>query len=264
MSIIRAARPQSNFYILDKRISEDRNLSWAARGLLVFLLGKPDHWEISVEHLRKETENSDKATGRDGVYTLIKALRKAGYVKRFRARTADGLLDGYDYVVYDEPITLGEAEDEDEPCTSNPYTAEPSTANPTLVSNDVKQVSKKARIQLDIGWLPKESWDGFVEMRQRIRKPLTDRAKGMILKKLEAFRDDGMDVGEILDNSTLNSWQDVYAPKVEQKAEIKPKEQAWWASDQGILAKAAQIGLTPRSGESWHDLKGRINQRLGQ
>jgi len=48
------------------------------------------------------------------------------------------------------------------------------------------------------------------------------------------------------------------------KPEIKPKEQAWWASDQGILAKAAQIGLTPRSGESWHALKGRINQRLGQ
>ncbi|RQY86714.1 hypothetical protein [Burkholderia stagnalis] len=33
--IIRAPRPTSAFYILDRRISEDRRLSWAARGLLI-------------------------------------------------------------------------------------------------------------------------------------------------------------------------------------------------------------------------------------
>lgn len=37
---------------------------------------------------------------------------------------------------------------------------------------------------------------------------------------------------------------------------------AWWASDAGIEAKAAELGLSPRAGESWQSLKGRINQRL--
>lgn len=38
MSIIRGPRPESNWYALDKRIIEDTRLTWAARGLLVFLL----------------------------------------------------------------------------------------------------------------------------------------------------------------------------------------------------------------------------------
>lgn len=37
MSIIRSPRCESNFYVLDKQISEDKRLGWVARGLLVFL-----------------------------------------------------------------------------------------------------------------------------------------------------------------------------------------------------------------------------------
>ena len=35
MSVVRGPRPESNWYALDKRISEDTRLTWAARGLLV-------------------------------------------------------------------------------------------------------------------------------------------------------------------------------------------------------------------------------------
>lgn len=148
MSIIRAARPQSNFYILDKRISEDRGLSWAARGLLIFLLGKPDHWKVSVEHLRKETQTCAKPSGRDAIYAMLTELIENGYVKRELAKGEGGTLAGYDYYVFDEPVTIGEAEDS--PCTAfpdtaEPYTVEPYTANPTLVRTDSKQVSKQAR-----------------------------------------------------------------------------------------------------------------------
>ena len=75
MSIIRGARPESGWYTLDKRISEDGRLSWAARGLLIFLLGKPDHWRVSVGHLRKQTEAARIRTGRDGVYALLQELQ---------------------------------------------------------------------------------------------------------------------------------------------------------------------------------------------
>lgn len=53
MNIRRAPRPKSNFYLLDKRISEDRRLSWAARGLLIPLLGKPDNL-VSIQELTAE------------------------------------------------------------------------------------------------------------------------------------------------------------------------------------------------------------------
>lgn len=142
MSIRRAPRPESNFYMLDKRISEDERLSWAARGLLVFLLGKPDHWEVSVQHLINQTKKASKRTGRDGTYAIIKELELAGYLDRVRGRSDGGEFGKVDYIVHehpqpaplpDKPDTV-EAEVVDSPDTDKPDTAEPDTANPTQAS----------------------------------------------------------------------------------------------------------------------------------
>ena len=63
-------------------------------------------------------------------------------------------------------------------------------------------------------WIPLVPWSGFIEMRKSVRKPLvTARATQLILNKLEKFKSQGHDVGAILDESTANSWQSVYAPK---------------------------------------------------
>lgn len=193
MAIIRAERPQSNFYILDKRISEDGTLTWAARGLLIFLLGKPDHWKVSIEHLRGESEASRKPSGRDALYAMLDELIAAGYVKRTINHKADGTLNGYDYVVYDEPVTLGDAEDAPcpglpdtvAPCTGLPCTAEPSTANPTLVNTDTKQRRKKARTE-DIAPMIVADLEGhgislqaateWLAIRKKKRLPLTPLA----------------------------------------------------------------------------------------
>lgn len=91
MPIIRAPRPERNFYMLDKTISEDKRLSWAARGLLVFLLGKPDHWRVSVPALVNETSKACKSTGRDAVYKLLSELIDAGYAHR--QKHSNGTID---------------------------------------------------------------------------------------------------------------------------------------------------------------------------
>ena len=125
MAIIRGDRPDSNFYVLDKAVSEDDRLSWAARGLLIYLLGKPDSWSVSVEHLQRQTENSAKHTGRDGVYALLKELVNLGYVTRVQTRDATGKMSGHDYIVSERPAL---------PLTALPLTALPLTADTTLVS----------------------------------------------------------------------------------------------------------------------------------
>lgn len=127
MSITRAPRPESNFYILDKRISEDNRLSWGARGLLIFLLGKPDSWNVSITHLREETKDTAKPTGRDGVYGLLDELITAGYVIRSQERVDSGGFSSNSYIVHEAPLP------------EKPDTAEPDTANPTLVSIDSNQ-----------------------------------------------------------------------------------------------------------------------------
>jgi hypothetical protein len=56
-------------------------------------------------------------------------------------------------------------------------------------------------------WLPAETWKAFCEMRQRIRKPLTDHAVGLAIGKLDELRIAGHDVKAVLEQSIINSWQ---------------------------------------------------------
>ena len=103
MAIIRGKAPESNFYILDKAISEDARLSWDERGLLIYLLGKPESWRVSVGHLIKQTENSGKKVGKARVYAMLSSLEDVGYVKRKDARDENGKYIGVDYLVSERP-----------------------------------------------------------------------------------------------------------------------------------------------------------------
>ena len=137
MSIIRAPRPEGNFYLLNKSISEDQRLSWASRGLLVFLLGKPDHWEVSTHHLIGQTKDClGKASGRDAVRGLIRELEQAGYLRIVLERADGGEFGGRSYTVSESPAT------------DYPGPVEPSPVNPPLVSIEGKQgLNKAARIE---------------------------------------------------------------------------------------------------------------------
>ena len=57
----------------------------------------------------------------------------------------------------------------------------------------------------------------FAQMRTRIKKPMTDRAKQMLCNKLEKF--DRHDWKAILDQSIYAGWQDIYALKQDDQYE---------------------------------------------
>jgi hypothetical protein len=132
MTIIRSPEKiTTGFLIADKRNTENRKLSWGARGLLVFLLGKPDNWSVVIEHLIDQTKESAKPTGRDGVYSLLNELIAAGYIVRTQSRIK-GKISSYDYIVHSSPQP-------DKQLTDLPLTDLPLAANPTLISNDFDQ-----------------------------------------------------------------------------------------------------------------------------
>lgn len=62
-------------------------------------------------------------------------------------------------------------------------------------------------------WMPLDAWSGFVEMRTKIKKPMTHRAQVLAIGKLEKFMAQGHDPTEILNQSTFNDYQDLYEPK---------------------------------------------------
>ena len=55
-------------------------------------------------------------------------------------------------------------------------------------------------------WIPVDLWTGFVEMRVKIRKPLTDHAKELSVKSLTALKESGEDVKAVIEQSIERSY----------------------------------------------------------
>jgi len=91
--IIRAAR-RYRYAQIDIRAIEDTRLSWAARGLLIYVLSRPDDWRVIARHLARQGD-----LRRDGIYRLLRELRTCGYVRLVRRRNDEGTFAGADYYV---------------------------------------------------------------------------------------------------------------------------------------------------------------------
>ncbi len=62
-------------------------------------------------------------------------------------------------------------------------------------------------------WVPADAWAGYLEMRQRKKAPPTQRACELVVAELQKLRRLGHKPEDVLDQSTRNSWTDVYAIK---------------------------------------------------
>lgn len=60
-------------------------------------------------------------------------------------------------------------------------------------------------------WIPVPQWEAFMDMRKRMRKPPTERAKELLVVDLDLLRNQGFDVGRVLDQSVKNNWAGVFA-----------------------------------------------------
>jgi predicted transcriptional regulator len=100
MSTIRRQNRTRNFTTVDNTGINDTRLSWKAKGLLVYLLSKPDDWQVYVSQLKTASKD-----GRDSTANGLEELVKFGYVKKEEKRAENGQF-GYDYEVYEQPIKV--------------------------------------------------------------------------------------------------------------------------------------------------------------
>lgn len=130
-------RKTNNYTVICNHVFRNNRLSWKAKGILAEMLSMPDDWQFSTQELIRRAKD-----GRDAVYSAIKELEGAGYLKRERATNEKGQFIGYDYNVYETPSLTKEQVVETEPCeefpeTENPpVTPIPYTENPTLPSTN--------------------------------------------------------------------------------------------------------------------------------
>lgn len=102
-TMFRVIKDKENPYVmLNKTFLNATNISWKAKGILAYLLSKPDDWKVYESDIVKHSTD-----GRDGVRKGIQELIKAGYIKRELIQDEKGRLMGYDYQVYEVPTVDG-------------------------------------------------------------------------------------------------------------------------------------------------------------
>lgn len=62
-------------------------------------------------------------------------------------------------------------------------------------------------------WIDAGVWSDYCEMRARLKKPLTERAKQLVIGDLEKLKEAGDNPNDVLNQSVKNSWQGVFALK---------------------------------------------------
>lgn len=84
-----------------------------------------------------------------------------------------------------------------------------------LLSPEKKKPKKEKPVFELPEWIDQGAWDGFIEMRKAIKKPLTDSGKKLAVDKLQKLGREGHSPKEVLNQSTLSSWQGLFAIKEE-------------------------------------------------
>ncbi len=96
--ILRIQKRESPYVQIDKRPLEDPRISWRAKGILAYLLSKPDGWSVRMENVLKHGTE-----GRDAVASAMKELQSAGYAWIATSRNPDGSLAGKTWIISEEP-----------------------------------------------------------------------------------------------------------------------------------------------------------------
>lgn len=120
--IIRKSK-RRKFTSLSNQLLQNHSLSFATRGLLAYLLSKPDDWECRITDIEREGN-----IGTTARRTMMIEAEKAGYLTFERTRNERGQFFSA-YTVFEEPVAesertfswkSNEKPDLDEPATENP------------------------------------------------------------------------------------------------------------------------------------------------
>jgi hypothetical protein len=84
--------------IIPNALAQDRRLTWAARGLHVYLLSLPEHWVIREALLEQESPKN-----LHHLRTIVKELIGLGYIVKTQSRLASGRMGPAVWEVWDTP-----------------------------------------------------------------------------------------------------------------------------------------------------------------
>jgi len=117
-----------------RETAQDRNLSYEARGMLAYILSRPDDWHVQVADLIIQADGGKTTkAGKSKVYSILDELAEHSYiVKPKRYQDDKGQWVWTPYEVYERPYT-------DLPDMVKPETDEPSTGKQDILHSTEEQ-----------------------------------------------------------------------------------------------------------------------------
>lgn len=98
MPIIKIQKRDPGYVQLSNQIINDTRLSWKSKGVLVYLLSKPNNWKVQVNDLTKRSPDGEYA-----VRSALNELINHGYATRERTNLPDGTFS-WDYTIREQPL----------------------------------------------------------------------------------------------------------------------------------------------------------------
>jgi hypothetical protein len=133
MSIVKTELQPHKFSIINTFFLEDTDLSWKVKGILSYLLTKPNNWIVRITDLCNKSPN-----GKTEIRSAMKDLIKYGYAKVIYERDENsGRLKGKTYVISDLPIYLKDktTETQNHRSKQNPSFGKPEFQQTNTISN---------------------------------------------------------------------------------------------------------------------------------
>jgi hypothetical protein len=160
MSVLKIEKNQ-NYTVMSNHHLRDRNLSYKAKGLLLFMLSLPDDWDYSLAGLCSISKES-----RDGIRSILKELQEHHYVEIEKVRGNKGYFE-YNYLIYEIPHFEEHEHDENNPDMENPYLDSPSVVESTTQINTNKKIDKDDKTKISSFFVPEEHNKLTLELIER-------------------------------------------------------------------------------------------------
>lgn len=130
MAIIRK-KQKERFSIVDNKVIEDKRLSFKARGLLIYMLSKPDDWKFYTEELAKRSDKD----GISAIKSALNEIESTGYLTRKQEHKKNGQFASQDWILTDISTISPQVE---KPLADKPLAGKALADNQPLPNTDFK------------------------------------------------------------------------------------------------------------------------------
>lgn len=226
--MIHRAPRAGKYTMIDRRALEDDRLSFKARGLLAYILSKPDDWNIMMCDLIKQSPQGERA-----VQSALRELKQYGYARLARERNGKTGFSGSRWDIHEVPIpedAKTAPPDPDNAVLRQPrFKAATKPLREVLIPETELRTEKKQRLKRILKTvipLPEElasqelvkAWEDFQEFRRQARHSITPLSAQRMFEKFKAWGP--AKTIRALEASIENGWRGVFEPREERSGSL--------------------------------------------